>query len=59
MVEANSSTPLVREIDDYYEKIWNNINGNIYTIEYDYLKDESFWKMLNYRFKEATGIAVY
>ncbi len=59
MVEANSSTPLIREIDDYYEKIWNNINGNIYTIEYDYLKDESFWKMLNYRFKEATGIAVY
>lgn len=59
MVEANSGTPLMREIDDYFEKIWNNIEGNTYTIEYDSLKDESFWKMLNYRFKEATGIAVY
>lgn len=59
IVEANSNSPLIREIDDYYEKIWNNIDGNIYTIEYDSLKDESFWKMLNYRFKQATGIAVY
>lgn len=59
IVEANSSTPLIREIGDYFERIWNNIDGNTYTVEYDYLKDESFWKMLNYRFKEATGIAVY
>ena len=59
IVEANSSTPLIREIDDYYEKIWNNIDGNTYTVEYDYFKDESFWKKLNYRFKEAIGIAVY
>jgi len=59
IVEANSSTPLIREIDDYYEKIWKNIDGNIYTVEYDYFKDESFWKKLNYRFKEAIGIAVY
>ncbi|MEE8478872.1 MAG: phospholipase D-like domain-containing protein, partial [Candidatus Neomarinimicrobiota bacterium] len=59
IVEANSSTSLIREIDDYYEKIWNNIDGNIYTVEYNYFKDESFWKRLNYRFKEAIGIAVY
>ena len=59
MVEANSGTSLIREIDDYYQRIWNNVDGNTYTIEYDYLKDESCWKMLNYRFKEATGIAIY
>ncbi len=59
IVEADSDTPLIREIDDYYEKIWNNINGNTYTVEYDSLKDESFWKMLNYRIKEPLGIAVY
>jgi len=59
IVEAESNTPLIREIDDYYEKIWNNNNGNIYTVDYDKLKDESFWKMLNYRIKEPLGIAVY
>ena len=59
MVEANSGALLIKEVDDYYERIWNNIDGNTYTVEYDSLKDESFWKMLNYRFKEATGIAPY
>ena len=59
MVESNSNTPLIREIDDYYERIWNNNDGNTYTVDYDYFKDESFWKMLNYRFKEPVGIAVY
>jgi len=59
MVEADSNTPLIREIDDYYEKIWNNSGNNIYTADYDDFKDESFWKMLNYRIKEPLGIAVY
>ncbi len=59
MVEANSNTPLIKEINNYYERIWNNIDGNTYTVEYDSLKNESFWKMLNYRFEEASGIAVY
>ena len=59
IVEADSNTPLIREIDEYYYKIWNNNDGNIYTVDYDDLKDESFWKMLNYRIKEPLGIAVY
>lgn len=59
MVEANSNTPLIKEINNYYERIWNNIDGNTYTVEYDSLKNESFWKTLNYRFEEASGIAVY
>ncbi len=59
IVEAGSNTPLIREIDNYYEKIWNNNKGNIYTVDYDVLKDESFWKMLNYRIKEPLGIAIY
>ncbi len=59
IVEADSNTRLIREINDYYEKIWNNKDGNIYTVDYDHFKDESFWKMLNYRIKEPLGIAVY
>jgi phosphatidylserine/phosphatidylglycerophosphate/cardiolipin synthase-like enzyme len=59
IVEAESNTPLIREIDDYYEKIWSNHNGNIYTVDYDYFKDESLKKKLNYRIKEPLGIAFY
>ena len=59
IVESNSNMPLFREIDEYYYKIWNNSDGNTYTVEYDELKDESIKKMLNYRIKEPLGIAVY
>lgn len=59
MLEADSSTPIIKEIDIYFERIWNNDDGNIYTVDYDHFKDESFVKMLNYRFKEPAGIAVY
>ena len=59
IVEADSITPLIREIDNYYEKIWNNIDGNTYTVDYDYFKDESLRKKLNYRIKEPLGIAIY
>jgi phosphatidylserine/phosphatidylglycerophosphate/cardiolipin synthase-like enzyme len=59
IVEADSNTRLIREINDYYERIWNNKDGNIYTVDYDDFKDESFWKMLNFRIKEPLGIAVY
>lgn len=59
IVEADSNTRLIREINDYYERIWDNKDGNIYTVDYDHFKDESFWKMLNYRIKEPLGIAVY
>ena len=59
IVEADSNTPLIREIDGYYEKIWNNNNGNIYTVDYDEFKDESLRKKLSYRIKEPLGIAVY
>jgi hypothetical protein len=59
MVEANSNTPLIKEINNYYERIWNNIDGNTYTVEYNSLKNESFWKTLNYRIEEGIGIAVY
>ena len=59
MVEAESGTPIMKEIDKYFARIWNNNNGNIYTVDYEYFRDESFLKMLNYRFKEPVGIAVY
>ena len=59
VVEADSDTPLIREMHDYYEMIWNNDDGNTYTTEYNDLKDESFRKMLNYRINEIIGTAVY
>jgi hypothetical protein len=59
MVEGNSDTPLMKEIDYYFERLWNNYNGNVYTVDYDDLKDESFSKRFRYRVGEAIGTAVY
>lgn len=59
MVEGNSNLFLMKEIDEYYYRIWNNLDGNKYTVEYDQFKDESFIKKIRYRIGEAVGTAVY
>jgi len=59
IVEGESGTPLMIEINDYYKRIWNNLDGNIFTVEYDFFKDESFRNKIRYRFGEAVGTGVY
>ncbi len=59
MVEGSTNSRLMQDINNYYERIWNNSDGNIFTVEYDVLKDESSVKKLRYRFGEAIGTAVY
>jgi hypothetical protein len=49
----------MQEIDNYFERIWNNDDGNIYTVNYEQFNDESFFKKFRYRFGEAVGTAVY
>ena len=59
MVESSTNSYLMKKINGYYERIWNNSDGNIFTVEYDVLKDESLVKKFRYRFGEAIGTAVY
>lgn len=59
MVEGDSNTPLMEEINDYYNRIWNNLDGNIFTVEYSQFKNESFGKKIGYRFGNALGTGVY
>lgn len=59
MVEGDSNTPLMEEINDYYNRIWNNLDGNIFTVKYSQFKNESFGKKIGYRFGNAFGTSVY
>lgn len=59
VVEGTSSAPLMNEINDYFERMWNNLDGNVYTVDYNVLKDESIIKRFRYRIGEAIGTAVY
>lgn len=57
-VSTENTTKLAKEIENYYEKIWNNIDGN-YTLEFENYKDSSYWKYLLYRFQETSGFSSF
>lgn len=59
VVSGNTNSELMKELDKYFERIWNNWDGNVYTVNYEQFKDISFIKKFRYRFGEAVGTAVY
>jgi len=46
------------EILNYFDKMWNNIEGN-YTVDFDFFEKPSFWKNIQYRFQEFTGASIF
>ena len=48
-----------QEIYNYFDKIWNNLEGINYTLEYESYGDDSFLKNLRYRFQEASGASTF
>jgi len=59
VVTGNSNTELMQEIDNYFDRIWNNNDGNVFTVNYERFKNESFINKFRYRFGEAIGSGVY
>jgi len=57
-VIGNIDMDFVQEIFFYFDRIWNNKEGN-YTIPYDSFKESSFKDTLRYRFQEKTGLSAF
>jgi HKD family nuclease len=47
-----------KDILDYFDKMWNNIDGK-YTISADSFEEPSFWRNIQYRFQEFTGMGTF
>ncbi|MEE9190203.1 MAG: phospholipase D-like domain-containing protein [Candidatus Neomarinimicrobiota bacterium] len=58
-VTMNDSSGLYEKINNYYDRLWSNKDGNIYTVDYDVFKSESLIKEGIYRFQEMTGFSTY
>ncbi len=55
---ANNNHSIVKEVESYFERIWENIDGH-YTIEYEKYKDDSKIKYWMYRFQEWSGLSTF
>ncbi len=57
-IEAPKDSPLVKDINHYFNRIWTNEDG-IYTVDYEEYKSESFLKTIIYRFQEWSGLSSF
>lgn len=58
LLEVEKNTKVAQEINDYFERIWNNETGE-YTLDYDELKDNSWLKVLVYHIQERFGLSSF
>lgn len=57
-IQAPRNSGIVRDVNDYFKRIWNNQNGS-YTVDYEEYKNESFFKTIIYRFQEWSGLSTF
>jgi phosphatidylserine/phosphatidylglycerophosphate/cardiolipin synthase-like enzyme len=55
---AGQNTEVIQEINDYFEKIWNN-QGGTYTVDYDEWDDDSWVRYSKYWLQEQTGLCAW
>lgn len=55
-ISASNDSKLVKEIENYFNKIWNNKKG-VYTVDLEEYRETSLWKKFLYLFQEWTGLS--
>lgn len=59
LVRGDATKPIFSPIETFFNTIWNNADGRVYTTEYSTYADARMSKKLLYRFGEFTGISSY
>lgn len=57
-ITANNNHPIIKEVDSYFNRIWENKDG-IYTADFEKYEDDSFVKYWVYRFQEWSGLSTF
>lgn len=57
-VLGDSDSKLFKDVDLYFNRIWNNEDG-VYTVSYEEYEDNSLFRYLLYRFQEFTGLCTF
>lgn len=58
LLEAPANSKVVKDIDKYFHRIWNNIEGK-YTVGVEKYYDDSLLKNLIYRIQELSGLSTF
>ncbi len=58
-LESEAPFSALSEAKAYFEKVWNNEVGRIYSVDYQEYKEESYAKSLLYRFMEDLGTSSF
>jgi phosphatidylserine/phosphatidylglycerophosphate/cardiolipin synthase-like enzyme len=54
-----SNDSAMQQAADYFERRWNNENGQVFNVPYEHYADESRRRYWQYRFMEATGLSTF
>ncbi len=57
-ITASNDHEIVKAVSRYFERIWNNKDGD-YTVDFDKYHEKSFLKTVLYRFQEWSGLATF
>jgi phosphatidylserine/phosphatidylglycerophosphate/cardiolipin synthase-like enzyme len=58
-VSTPRGSPLDVELERYFETLWHNQQGALYTVDYERYRDPSRLRYWRYRFMEATGLSTF
>lgn len=58
MVVADNDKDISVDVYNYFETIWNNVDG-VYTTDYSTYEDDSLLKKIQYRIQEWTGLSTF
>ncbi|ABR47801.1 conserved hypothetical protein; putative phospholipase D endonuclease domain [Alkaliphilus metalliredigens QYMF] len=58
MIVADNDKEISSEVYNYFETIWNNVEG-VYTTDYVIYQDDSVMKKVLYRIQEWTGLSTF
>jgi len=57
-IKVSTDDVLYKEVDSYFERIWNNEQGE-YTLDYSAFQEDTLWKKLVYIIQEYTGLSTF
>ena len=58
-VQGPKAERLFRDVNTYIDLLWNNPDGRIFSVDYMEYADNSFFRRLQYRWMEASGMSTF
>ena len=54
-----AESEIAKKIKGYFERIWSNENGNVFTLSFESYQDDSVLRKVLYRLQEFSGFSSF